>query len=84
MSVLICANAASETLDMLSRLKGMETRENHWRVHDVRESLDMLSRLKGMETGVFATEYYPQVDFRYAFPVEGNGNGGLCCAAVRI
>ena len=60
-------------LDILSRLKGIETL-----CYLVRQSLDdppldILSRLKGIETrvdlGQFATEKAP---FGYTFPFEGN------------
>ena len=64
---------SSGTLDMLSRLKGIETKTNDPGFFRYPLPLDMLSRLKGIETtgrrsGTVATKK----NFGYAFPFEGN------------
>ena len=61
-----------QTLDMLSRLKGIETLVRG--VIRVQVStLDMLSRLKGIETSTIAVTAFGHCqDFGYAFPFEGN------------
>ena len=60
-------------LDMLSRLKGIETVFCHWQVFPLEvPSLDMLSRLKGIETFQERENGLRAHHFGYAFPFEGN------------
>ena len=64
-----CVNCPS--LDMLSRLKGIETNE-FLSLCTPLHTLDMLSRLKGMETLQQRAVPVSEKSFGYAFPFEGN------------
>ena len=58
-------------LDMLSRLKGIETMTLTDST-ETESSLDMLSRLKGIETEHNQDDCGTKSYFGYAFPFEGN------------
>ena len=57
---------------MLSRLKGIETKNHKLLLNQIFFSSDMLSRLKGIETANADGETSEEETFRYAFPFEGN------------
>ena len=61
------------SLDMLSRLKGIETLNLSRLLKLGVEALDMVSRLKGIETFlVWCVPYQARPAFGYGFPFEGN------------
>ena len=63
------------SLDILSRLKGIETNANTLPVEKPFKSLDILSRLKGIETmSPFFSNSPDSAIFGYTFPFEGNWN----------
>ena len=62
------------TLDMVSRLKGIETFSLSVATNTTEIPLDMVSRLKGIETGTPYPVRHQHWSFGYGFPFEGNWN----------